>query len=294
MELTVCDTDDEYEAWRAVRLAVETDSRCLTVEELREQDSPERLLILAVEDGDVAGSGLADRSDTAGAGFVAPRVLPEHRRRGVGSALLRALAEHCTGLGLPRAVSSVDDEGSLAFAGHFGFVEVDREVQQVRAVGDEPAPSAPPAGVELVEASQRPELWSACYETFGKEVLADFAVYTPLEISAEQWDTAWRGDPMFLALHDDAVIGCAGLNRDADRPERAENALTAVRRDWRGRGIASHLKRQTLHWAALNGLEEIYTWTQAGNSSMLRLNEHLGYVTASNAITVSRALPLTT
>ena len=293
VELSVCVTDDEYEAWRAVRLAVEPESRCHTLEELRAADSSDRLLLLAVKDGDVVGSGIADRSDTAGAGFVAPRVLSGHRRMGVGSALLRALAEHCSGLGLPTVGTSVDDEGSLAFAERFGFVEVDREVEQVRAVGDEPAPTGSPAGVEVIEASQRPDLWAACFETFGKEVLADFAVYTPLEISAEQWNTSWYGDPMFLALHDDEVIGCAGLNRDADRPERAENALTGVRRTWRGRGIASHLKRRTLHWAALNGLEEIYTWTQAGNSSMLRLNEHLGYVTTRNGITVSRALPLT-
>ena len=294
MELSVCVTDDEYEAWRAVRLAVVPEERCLTVEEMREQDSADRLLLLALQDGDVVGSGIADRSDTAGAGFVAPRVLSGHRRLGVGAALLRALAEHCSGLGLSTVVSGVDDEGSLAFAERYGFVEVDREVEQVRAVGDERAPSGLPAGVEVIEASQRPDLWAACFETFGKEVLADFALYTPLQISTEQWNTSWRGDPLFLALYDDEVIGCAGLNRDTDRPERAENALTAVRRAWRGRGIASHLKRRTLHWAAVNGLEEIYTWTQVRNSSMLRLNEHLGYVTTRNSITVSRTLPLTT
>jgi mycothiol synthase len=295
MELSVCVTDHEYEAWRAVRLAVEPGSRTHSLEELRAQDSSDRLLLLAVEDGDVLGSGIAKRAETAEAGFVAPRVLPEHRRLGVGSALLRALAEHCSnGLHLSTMSAGVDDEGSLAFADHFGFVEVDREVEQVRAVGDEPAPSAPPTGIEVIDASQRPDLWDACFETFGKEVLADFALYTPLEINAEQWNAEWGGDPMWLALFDGEVIGCAGLIRDTDRRERAENALTAVSRAWRGRGVASHLKRRTLHWAALNGLEEIYTWTQAGNSSMLRLNEHLGYVTTRNSITVSRALPLTT
>lgn len=294
MEISVCVTDEEYEAWRAVRLAVVMDSRCLTLQEMRELDSADRLLVLAVNDGDVVGSGIADLSDTAGAGFVAPRVLAGHRRRGVGSALLQVLAEHCSSLGLPTVQSGVDDQGSLAFAERFGFVEVDREIEQVRAVGDEPAPTGLPAGVEVIEASQRPDLWAASFETFGKEVLADFALYTPLEISIEQWNTTWYGDPMFLALHDDEVIGCAGLDRDTDRPERAENALTGVRRTWRGRGIASHLKRQTLHWAALNGLEEIYTWTQVGNEPMRRLNEHLGYNTARNSITVARTLPLTT
>jgi N-acetylglutamate synthase-like GNAT family acetyltransferase len=95
-------------------------------------------------------------------------------------------------------------------------------------------------------------------------------------------------------VYEDEVIGCAGLHRDTDRPERAENALTAVRRTWRGRGIASHLKLRTLHWAALNRLEEVYTWTQAGNSPMLRLNQDLGYVTTRNSITVSRTHPSTT
>jgi mycothiol synthase len=293
MELTVCATDDHYEAWRAVRLAVETGSRTQSLEEMRAQDSPDRLLLLAVEDGQVVGCGIADRAETAGAGFVAPRVLPEHRRRGAGSALLRALAEHCRGLQVSTMSAGVEDEGSLAFAGHFGFVEVDREVQQMRAVGDEPAPTALPSGIEVIELSQRPDLWGACFETFGKEVLADFALYTPLDISAEHWNGEWRGDPMWLALSDGEVVGCAGLDRDTDRPERAENALTAVSRAWRGRGVATHLKRLTLHWAALNGVEEIYTWTQAGNSSMLRLNEHLGYVTSRTSISLSRPLPLT-
>ena len=148
----------------------------------------------------------------------------------MGSALLRALAEHCSGrLGLSKVVTGVDDDDPWR-SPPVSFVEVDREVEQVRTVGDEPAPTGPPAGVEVIEARQRPDLWSACFETFGKEVLADFALYAPLQISAEQWNTSWRGDPMFLALYDDEVIGCAGLNRDTDLPERAENALTAVRR----------------------------------------------------------------
>jgi hypothetical protein len=41
-----------------------------------------------------------------------------------------------------------------------------------------------------------------------------------------------------------------------------------------------------------SGVTELYTWTQAGNTSMLRLDEHLGYVTGKASITLSRTLPL--
>lgn len=119
MELSVCVTDHDYEAWRAIRIAVVPGERCNTVAELHAQDSASRLLLLATQDGTVVGSGMADRAETAGCGFAAPRVRPEYRRQGVGSELLRALAEHCAGLGLPVLRARVDDEGSLAFADRY-------------------------------------------------------------------------------------------------------------------------------------------------------------------------------
>ena len=292
MEISACVTDDDYEAWRQVRIEVVPGERCDTVAEMRAHDSSQALLLIATLDGVVVGSGVADVSDSAGGGFVAPRVRPAYRRRGVGSALLKPLAAHVAALGLPELRAMVDDPGSLEFAEHYGFVEVDRQVEQVRAIADEPSPSALPAGVEVITLDQQPDLWAGCFHTFGTEVLADFALFQPLQISAEQWASSWAGEPMFLAIHDDEVIGCAGLHLDTDRPERAENALTAVRRDWRGRGVASHLKRRTLRWAADHGVSEIYTWTQAGNVAMLRLNEQLGYVIGKTSISLARPLPL--
>jgi GNAT superfamily N-acetyltransferase len=291
MELAVCASDEDYEAWRSIRLAVVSGERCDSVAELRAQDSSSRLL-LALIDGTVVGSGMANRAESADCGFVAPRVLPHYRRRGVGSALLRALAAHCTSLELPAVRAGVDDTGSLTFAERFGFVEVDRQIEQVLSVREQSPLPGLPAGVEVITLAEQPRLWAACLDTFGRQVLADFALYTPLQISLEQWNSAWAGEPMFLALFKGEVIGCAGLHRDPDRPDRGENALTAVRRDWRNRGIASHLKQRTIHWAGAHGIREIYTWTQAGNSSMLRLNDHLGYATGKVSVTVSRSVPL--
>lgn len=39
-------------------------------------------------------------------------------------------------------------------------------------------------------------------------------------------------------------------------------------------------------------MEEVYTWTQAGNTPMLSLNQRLGYGTGTTSITLSRPLPL--
>jgi GNAT superfamily N-acetyltransferase len=293
IEIRPVTTDADHESWRQVRIAVVPNERTQSVAEMRAAANPERLLVLAEIDGALAGSGLADRSHLPGAAHVMPRVLPGFRRRGVGTALLRALEGHAAGLGVPIASSEVTDPGSLAFAERFGFAEVDRQVEQVRRIGDEPAPAVP-AGVEIVPVARRPDLWRVAYEAVGRQAFADMATIAPPEVSLAEWEREWIGDPeaTFLALAGGEVIGCAGLLVDGDHAGRAEHGLTAVRREWRGRGVAAALKRATLAWATANGLREVYTWTQRGNADMRRLNEHMGYETRTISISVRAPLPL--
>lgn len=292
MDITPCTTDADYEAWRQVRIAVIPYERTQSVAELRAGDSADRLLLLARVGGVVVGSGLSDRSESACGGSVIPRVLPDHRRRGIGTALLHRLAAHVQSLGLATLRSGADDAGSLAFARHFGFAEVNREVEQTYVVTAAPAVAPLPDGLEVVTAQEQPGLWEACFERFGREALADFAVDTPLEVTLDRWTRVWLGEPMFLAVNDGEVVGCAGLGLDPDDPTRAEHSLTAVRRDWRGRGIAIHLKQRTLAWAAEHEVTEVYTWTQDGNAAMRALNTRLGYATTRTGIQLARPLPL--
>jgi mycothiol synthase len=288
------ETDADLEAWRRIRIAVLPNERAASVEEMRRTATPDRLMLLAELDGDVIGAAIGGKSDLAGSGFLAPRVLERVRRRGVGTALLRALAEHVHGLGYDQAGANVDDPGSLAFAARFGFHEVDRQVEQVRVVLDEEPAPRPPAGIEIVCVADRPELWTAAFDTVGAQAFQDMALDRPVEATPEEWENEWLTHPeaAFLAIAGGEVIGCAGLQPDADFPERAENALTAVRRDWRGRGVATALKQTTLAWAAGNGIREVYTWTQRGNDDMRRLNERLGYITRTESISVRGTLPL--
>ena len=65
-----------------------------------------------------------------------------------------------------------------------------------------------------------------------------------------------------------------GLRREVDRQGWTVLYGAAAGRAW----------SRTRWRAALNGPRQIYTWTQVGNTSMLRLNEHLGYVTTRNAV----------
>jgi mycothiol synthase len=293
IELRVAETDDHLEAWRRVRMAIVPNERTASVEEIRRALTPQQLLLLVYRDGELAGSGGANRSDMGGgSGFA--RVLPEHRRHGVGTEILRRLALHLEALGFADFGSGVDDQGSFAFAKRFGFEETGRQVEQVRTVGQaEPWPTVPD-GIELVSLAERPELRTRTYHELALEAFDDMPTPRKVEITLEQWEREWITWPegSFVALVGDEIVGCAGLIRDEDHPDRAENSLTAVRRDWRGRGLARTLKEQTIAWASEHGLNEIYTWTQTGNEGMRTVNEKLGYATRAVSISVRAPLPL--
>jgi mycothiol synthase len=293
IELRRADTGADLEAWRQVKLAVLPGERAPTVEELRAQ--PDRLFLLAEADGELAGSGIAGPSDAAGRGFVAPRVLPEHRRRGVGSALLHDLAVHCVELGFPRAGTFVDgtDAGSVTFAERFGFEERRRDVEQVRIVAAGERPSLPPAGIEIVTVAHAPELLRKAYE-LGQEGFADMALTERIEITLEQWlrEEATLPEGSFVASAESEIVGYAGLMRWPGDATRAEHGLTVVRRSWRGRGVASALKRRQIAWAAANGVRELVTWTQIGNDNMRRVNERLGYEYRGVTLAMAAPLPL--
>ncbi len=292
VRLRVAESDADLEAWRRIRLEILPNERAMTVEWMRSTMTPERIYLLAELDGALAGSGLGGRSDLGHAGLH-PRVLPWARRHGVGTALLLALGEHAVRQGFVEAGTNVDDPGSIAFAERFGFREVDRQVEQLRTIGVE-AHTVAPAGITIVSAAERPELWRQAYDPLGLQAFEDMALDRPMLVSMEQWERDWLEWPegTFIALAGEQIVGTAGLQRDADVPGRAENALTAVLRGFRGRGIARALKQTSLAFAAENGIREVYTWTQQGNADMRRLNERLGYREGAVSVAVRRPLPL--
>jgi mycothiol synthase len=290
------ETDADLDAYVAVANEAVPDDIPWDVRQQRErlERDRRRLYMLAVVGGAPVAVGFAGPSDNAERGFVAPRVLPASRRRGIGSALLVRLADHLEELGFGIAGAHVDgnDDGSLAFARRFGFEEVDRQVEQVRTIGEEP-PAEPPAGVEFVTVAERPELLREAY-SLGVQGWADMATAEAVTISLEDWlaDEATFPAGSFVALADGEIVGYSGLCRLGDDETTAEDGLTVVRADWRRRGLATALKQAELAWAAANGVKEIVTWTQHGNDAMRAANERLGYVYRAVSVTMRGPIPL--
>lgn len=287
------ETDIDLEAWAELKSTV-VPNEPVTAEQLRASVEPERKLVLAELDGKLAGCGIADRSSFGGRAFIAVRVLEEHRRRGVGTVLLHELADYARSLGLTgvNAFVYADEPHSIAFAESFGLLDVDYQLEQVRAIGDEQAPSVPPT-IDLVSLEgRRDELLDAAWPVAlaGYE---DLPIPGGVTYKKETWlrEEGTRPDGSFVAFENGEPVGYAGLNEHANGDATAEHGLTVVRRDRRGRGLGRLMKQAQLHWASQTGVVELVTWTQRGNEAMQALNRSLGYVDKSKVITYQGPLP---
>ena len=242
----------------------------------RLQRQPERLYLVALEGDEVVGLGFCGPSQSPERTAIVVRVLPEHRRRGIGSELLDRVVTHASQLGRPQVSGMVfeDDPDSIAWVTNRGFEEYQRQVELSRELGTSEAEPRPPPGIELAELDEtRHEeayaVWAECYP--------DMPVSPPIPAPTyEEWLEEEVSGPITLVAVDDGhVVGAAALLERVDG--LAEHGLTAVRRAHRGRGIATALKQALIHWAAERGYRELTTWTQDGNAAMQAVNLKLGY-----------------
>jgi GNAT superfamily N-acetyltransferase len=218
--------------------------------------------------------------------FAIVTVLADRRRKGAGSALYQAISAWAAARDLSVLEVAVldNDPESLAFAARRGFVKDRHDVGVVlHLAGIEPPVAEAPPGVEIVAWAHRPELSRGMYEV-AVEAEPDIPGFEDDQMEPfDDWlahDMQGPGDrpeATFVALAGQEVIGYAKFSLTQAQPTIAHHDLSAVRRAWRGRGVARALKATQINWAIANGYTELHTSNEERNEPIRRLNARFGY-----------------
>src|SRR5262245_9643162 len=296
LTVTRAQTDADLEAMIAVRTAADPDRPPPRLENLRHNlaANPTLVYVVARVGGEPAGCGFVDPwpDDLAPAHHV---VVPALRRRGIGSALLEELGRRATETGRSELEGPVveSDGESRAYLEHRGYRVVGGEkAVALDLTAPAPEPARVPPGVEIVALADRPELAEALYAV-AIEAAADIPG-NPGDLSIEQWRAieldrpSRRRDLLFVAVANGEPIGYVSMD---DSGRDGYNGLTAVRREWRRRGVATALKRTQMAAAKHLGFERLITGSEERNLPMRTLNAKLGYQPAPDRSTLTMRGP---
>ena len=233
---------------------------------------------------------------------------PQFRAKGVGRALWQQL-ENSLQPYQPRwlLVSlRAEDPAGLAMAQSRGFVEEKRDwVSSLDLAAVDLTPWAPledtlrQQGIELVTFADLldhdPQAAHKLHALFSEVRLDVPRSAPPTPISFEFFvQNLLRGpdyDPQgfFVAVKGEEWLGYTAIYRVGDTGE-AEQWLTAVRRPFRGMGIATALKVKVTQFARERGYRVLRTDNDSRNTAMLAINHKLGYVPGSVLVTLCKTL----
>jgi GNAT superfamily N-acetyltransferase len=208
-------------------------------------------------------------------------VVPAARGRGIGAAFLAELGAIARADGKAELEGEVreNDGVSRAFLERRGYRVVGGEkwLSLDLATADLLA-AEPPPGISIVTRAERPDLTDALYAV-AREGTADIPGF-PAPSTYEQFRSieierpTRKAEYFFIALAGEEPVGYATLD---DFGRDAQNGLTAVRRAWRRRGIATALKRTQIAAAREAGFRRLITGSEERNVPMRTLNAKLGY-----------------
>lgn len=217
------------------------------------------------------------------------------RKQGVGSELLGAIlaALRSAPAATLQARTWDDWTDSLEFLHRRGFVEVHQMVELRLDLSE--AVLAPLAGLPQSLATQgiqfttlRQEwqderFWMKLTDLQQAAVSGwpdpdpDGEITIPAEVEVRRMFDSWQTTPdtFFLAKADGMFIGYTALGPDHCAPEAVGAGPTAVRPEYRGRGVATALKVLALTHARQHGWRTAST--RSASPVMIRVNEKLGF-----------------
>ncbi|HVH93585.1 MAG TPA: GNAT family N-acetyltransferase [Nocardioidaceae bacterium] len=252
-------------------------------------------------DGRTVGTAMARaiHEDDEDQLFVAVEVHPDYGSRGVGSALLRAAVAPFPGVTAMQSISR-DDPISLGFAVRNGFLpEGEHQICRIEPASASAA-GPPPHGFHAVDLSGLEDL-QQLLDTYNQAAHDDPSglsrVFSLQEFRAGWWNSPDNAPEVSWALladdpaSSDGPVVAAFTSVQLDRTRgRAWSAMTATHPSYRGRGLATWVKRRSLNALAEASVHEAWAANDATNAPMIAVNDSLGYQPAAKSISVRRRL----
>ncbi len=252
--------------------------------------------MVALVDGRVVGTSIVRMTHPPKA-VVSLAVHPDIRDNGIGSRLLE-LAEADAQAAGALAIESIASGDGLVFAKRRGFaVTGEHHVACVDPRSVTPPEGGLPDGLELVRCDRLDDV-DGLRQTHNLCAPDDPSglseTYEIREFHERWWDSPDNAPDLSWALVDSLVDGgtvAAFANVEVDRVHRrAWSGMTATHPSYRGRGLATWLKRHTLAGLAGQGITAAWTANDHANAPMLAVNHALGYRPVESTHTVRRSL----
>jgi len=253
--------------------------------------------LLAEIDGELAGFSIGYRV-VRGSALVLESwgaVLPEHRHRGIGTALWRATVERLTREAAsdprpgPRELRSYAldiEHADLALLDDQGYVPIRFGFEMRRSLTGRLPERPLPDGLELrpVTPNQHRAIFDADNEAFEDHWghrppgEGDFAArFDSPETDTSLWCVAWDGDQV-------AGVVMNAIFREENEAlgvRRGWLEHVSVRRPWRGRGVAKALCTASFRVLREHGMDEAWLGVDGSNpTGALQLYEGLGFLVA--------------
>ena len=241
--------------------------------------------------------------------WLSVQVDPEHRGRGIGQCLYdrseREAIERAA-VGLWSSVRA-EEPASVRFLQRQGFVERRRiwvsrlDLARVDLSGFSDRSAALAAeGIRLstlaAEGPDRPDVREKTFRLcessardvpiVGRHTFPSFADFVRLEFEGPEFCP----DAVFVAIRGDEYVGLSSNSITPAEPDTLRIGFTGVLKEYRGRGIATELKRRAIEYARHRGLRTIRTGNDSLNAPIWAINQRLGFVRAKTWINAEKAL----
>lgn len=221
-------------------------------------------------------------------------VHPEHQRQGVGLALAKEIDLEIGRRHARRLWAAVraDDARAVRFLSEQGFVERRRSwrsrLDLARAANlPDRTETLTQQGISFTtlaeEEVDNPEVLRELYDLSVATVADEprLGPYTPMTfeqfVEMELRGPSFLPDAYFLAREGSRFVSSSALRRAEGEPDTLQQSFTGTRREFRGRGIASELKRRAVEYGRANGYRFIRTGNDSLNQPMLAINRKLGF-----------------